>query len=209
MTCRPEMTDEGAVCQDHGSAWTSEGCLTLNVLDGVAKHREWQFSNYGGNRDIKDGTGKDVAWLVPVEDYAHDHDHDEDTPASRILELFREEWDYDNSATDEEKAEFTKQASWMRMVREEIAEAFIETDPDRLEEELTQVAALCASWIEKLHERKMWQYGHLRDDGSVYSLVDWYSPADVYRDQHGLAEKGSVVKVARRRPGGEWEDMPS
>ena len=46
------------------------------------------------------------------------------------------------------------QPTWMHLVREEVAEAFKEADPTRLEEELLQVAALCVSWVEKLQMRR-------------------------------------------------------
>ena len=41
----------------------------------------------------------------------------------------------------------------MHLVREEVAEAFAESDPARLREELIQVAALAVSWVEKIDAR--------------------------------------------------------
>jgi hypothetical protein len=41
----------------------------------------------------------------------------------------------------------------MHLLREELAEVFQETAPDRLEAELVQLGALCVSWVEKLRRR--------------------------------------------------------
>ena len=41
----------------------------------------------------------------------------------------------------------------MHLLREEIAEVFVESDADRLREELIQVAALAVSWVEKIDAR--------------------------------------------------------
>lgn len=210
MKCSVSQAPEGFVCSTHGSAWTADGCLMGQVLHDVAEHREWQFSNYGANRDVPDGTGKDVQWLAPIQNEAvkrFANGGERDIIAFEIENLFRKEWDYDNSATEKEKEQFRKDASWMRMVREEVAEAFAEDDPERLYAEVTQFVALGVSWMEKIRERQIWQYGVRYSDG-VFSFPYWYSPADVMREQHGQAPRGTAVQVVRRRLGGEWEDMP-
>lgn len=45
-------------------------------------------------------------------------------------------------------------ASWMLILAEEVAEAFAETDPEKLEGELVQVAAVCVNWIEAIERRR-------------------------------------------------------
>lgn len=42
---------------------------------------------------------------------------------------------------------------WLHILREEVAEAFAETDPAKLRAELVQVAAVCAAWVSDLDRR--------------------------------------------------------
>ena len=42
---------------------------------------------------------------------------------------------------------------WLHILREEVAEAFAETDPGRLRTELVQVAAVCAAWVADIDSR--------------------------------------------------------
>lgn len=42
---------------------------------------------------------------------------------------------------------------WLHILREEVAEAFAESDPAALRAELIQVAAVCAAWIHDLDRR--------------------------------------------------------
>ncbi|MCM8552263.1 NUDIX hydrolase [Streptomyces sp. STCH 565 A] len=42
---------------------------------------------------------------------------------------------------------------WLHILREEVAEAFAESEPARLRAELVQVAAVCAAWIADLDSR--------------------------------------------------------
>lgn len=124
-------------CLSHGSkvSVAMSHCTTASVLQAVSNERVNQYAKYGTNSSLIDGTGHGVHW-IPA--YPHD--------AEDIERVFRE--DYDDHGGD-------GGASWMRLVREEVAEAFQESDPERLEEELIQVAALCVSWVEKLRERRV------------------------------------------------------
>lgn len=124
-------------CLSHGSkvSKSTGRCTTAAVLQAVSNERVNQYVKYGTNSRLLDGTGPDVHW-IPA--YPHG--------AKDIEGVFRE--DYDGHGGD-------GGASWMRLVREEIAEAFQESDPARLEEELIQVAALAVSWVEKLRERRL------------------------------------------------------
>lgn len=131
-----ECTHSNGRCLSHGSrvSKATGRCTTAVVLQAVSAERVHQYARYGSNSRLLDGTGPDVHW-IPA--YPHG--------AKDIEAVFRD--DYDGHGGD-------GGASWMRLVREEIAEAFQETDPARLEEELIQVAALAVSWVEKLRERK-------------------------------------------------------
>lgn len=42
---------------------------------------------------------------------------------------------------------------WLHILREEVAEAFAESDPAKLRAELVQVAAVCAAWIADIDAR--------------------------------------------------------
>lgn len=206
--CTQVLTSEGGVCSLHGGAWTPEGCVTRSVLESVAEHRAWQFAKHGANRAVPDGTGPGVQWLEPVADWVNRFPGT-NPGAVRIEALFRYEWDYLNDGTDEQKAEARDSASWMRMVREEVAEAFKEDEPGPLYKEIEQFVALGVSWLEKIREREVWQYGASSWDGeSVYADADWHSAADVMAAQHGMGGNGPV-RVWRRHVGGEWERVPS
>lgn len=43
--------------------------------------------------------------------------------------------------------------TWRHVLNEEVAEAFAESDPERLRAELVQVAAVCAAWISDIDRR--------------------------------------------------------
>jgi hypothetical protein len=150
--CRPRREDGLNVCAVHGSLWHA-GCLTMRVLNEVARHRAFQYQQYGANRETEDGTGRDVGWLEAVHD-AHFGDTAPLT-AFEIEGLFREEWDYPKDGTADEQASARARASWMRMMREEVAEAFAETADGNLASEVIQVAALGSQWVERLREREM------------------------------------------------------
>lgn len=45
------------------------------------------------------------------------------------------------------------EVTWLKILREEVAEAFAETDPVKLRAELLQVAAVAVAWIEAIDRR--------------------------------------------------------
>lgn len=125
------------VCPQHGSvrkagAW----CTTDRVLMMVSEHRAEQYVRWGDNRDLANGTGSDVCW-IPCADMS----------AADTEAMFRKEWDYDVDQTPSER-------TWLRLLREEVAEAFAADLRDDLITELIQVAAVAVSWTEKLIEAK-------------------------------------------------------
>lgn len=130
----------------------------MQVLAEVGEHHEWQYKTYGEvNRPMPDGTGPDVEWLAPVTSEGWEHFNKSFYPfkatAFDIEVLLREEWDYPKDGTPEEQAAAVKTCSWMRLLREEVAEAFASEDIDRLQRELIQVAALAVSWVATIRER--------------------------------------------------------
>lgn len=103
------------------------------ILDLVFDERQSQEARYGEtSQKLEDGTGPEVRWLGP---YTGDS-------AFEIQEKLRGDY--------EDYEEETGAPTWVHLVREEVAEAFLEVDPARLAEELIQVAALCVSWVERL-----------------------------------------------------------
>lgn len=117
---------------------------TLHVLDGVFRHRIEQVAQYGLQRRktsdsdpdgplLADGTGPDVEWLG------------DGRTARHIEEDLRAQYDA--------RGRTGRLPSWMELLREEVAEAFCESDPKRLRDELEQVAALAVAWIEDIETR--------------------------------------------------------
>jgi hypothetical protein len=47
----------------------------------------------------------------------------------------------------------TGQGVWADILAEEVAEAFAESDPEKLAEELVQVAAVAVAWVEDIRSR--------------------------------------------------------
>lgn len=117
---------------------------TIRVLERVFDERVRQVGTYGHNDDLEDGTGPKAAWIQPVIDLAQSA-YTGDITAKEIETIFRD--DYENREKE------TGKPTWLDLVREEVAEAFKESDPERLAEELLQVAALCVSWVETLEKR--------------------------------------------------------
>jgi hypothetical protein len=123
-------------CLVHGTPMSPDkGCLTGLTLAAVAEHRQWQYDTYGAvNYRMGNGTGPDVEWLRPVENmvsyhYAHGRRHH--ATAAETEDLLRGEWDYPKGGTPEEQDRAAKECSWMRLLREEVAEAFAQDDPER------------------------------------------------------------------------------
>lgn len=123
---------EEAQRQSRSAAWQAEQD-TCRVLEDVRRERVAQRERYGLNETTPDGTGG--AWLLP---YTAD-------PAPAIEAKLRNDYmDYAEDAP----------VTWVHLLREEMAEAFAETDPIRLRAELVQVAALAVSWCERLDARQ-------------------------------------------------------
>lgn len=117
--------------------WVWNGsAATQQILELVMAERHRQVRKYGLNRDIVDGTGPNTRWLLPY------------TPASAVEVEQELREDYEDFEAD------TGLPTWVHLLREELAEAFAEDNPERLEAELIQVVALGVSWLERLRERR-------------------------------------------------------
>lgn len=108
---------------------------TIAVLEQVFAERCRQVATYGHNEDLVNGTGPDTRWAQPASDMS----------ATELQLILRKDY--------EEFEDETGNPTWVHLVREEVAEAFQETDPEALGAELLQVAALCVSWVEKLQDQ--------------------------------------------------------
>jgi hypothetical protein len=108
---------------------------TIQVLEEVFEERLRQVARYGHNDECADGAGPETRWLLPLSSAS----------AAEIQVALRSSYE----AFEEE----TGAPTWVHLVLEEVCEAFEAATPDRLEEELLQVAALCVSWVESLRRR--------------------------------------------------------
>lgn len=107
----------------------------MTTIRKILAERDRQIKMYGHNDDLADGTGPDSAWLLPFTSRG----------AERIELVLRDDYlEYEDEAG---------KPTWLHLVREEVAEAFKESDPGLLMSELVQVAALCVSWCEQLAMR--------------------------------------------------------
>lgn len=97
---------------------------TLSVLERVAAERQRQLEKWG-YQNHADGTN------TSSDDAAH-------------ADLYRE---------IVERLAREGRLTWRAILKEEVAEAFAETAPDKLVAELVQVAAICSAWIEDIESR--------------------------------------------------------
>lgn len=111
-------------------------CQTEQVLADVGAERARQFERYGDNSDLEWGSGPETRWLLPYTDAS----------AERVEDHLRGDY--------EDYEEELGAPTFVHLVREEVAEAFKESDPVRLREELIQVAALAVSWVEKIDAKE-------------------------------------------------------
>lgn len=111
------------------------GCLTNHVLDLVDDERARQFALHGANLENLSGTGPDVTWATPLAGYT--------TEGASVLEKALRAG-YERSET------MGQRVTWLQILLEEFSEVATEDSPERLVEELVQVAAVAVSWAEKL-----------------------------------------------------------
>lgn len=97
--------------------------MSLRVLSDVIAERQRQHARHGV-QSLPDGTGGTLA-----------------------VQLRGEAQRYCDELT------VARTLTWRAILAEEVAEAFAETDHERLREELVQVAAVAVQWIEALDRR--------------------------------------------------------
>lgn len=118
--------------------------LTIRVLDMVFEERVRQLEKHGeAMRSLPDFPGQHNHWLSDTSTALHLLNGPE------IEKVFRAEY---------EQASAEGRLTRMHLVREELAEAFAEIDPDSPEfvAEILQVAALCVQWAEyKIEEQEL------------------------------------------------------
>ena len=105
------------------------------VLEEVAQERLRQVDKWG-HQNHPDGTG-DV-WEMCNGRHAG----------------WAEEWADDMRRRCQEAPERQWGDLWSLILMEEVAEAFAEEQPDRLREELIQVAAVACAWVEAIDRRQ-------------------------------------------------------
>lgn len=103
---------------------------TAEVLYEIARERSRQDAKWG-EQNHPDGTGPAVRWITAdTADYVADTARVE---CQRMASVGR--------------------VTWRHILVEEIAEALAEDDPDKLREELIQVAAVAVNWVESIDRR--------------------------------------------------------
>jgi hypothetical protein len=97
---------------------------TLSVLERIAAERQNQLDKWG-HQQYPDGTS------TSRDDAVH-------------ADLYRE---------IAERLAREGRLSWRAVLKEEVAEAFAESDPVKLVAELVRVAAVCCAWVEDIESR--------------------------------------------------------
>lgn len=112
---------------------------TANVLVDIVLERHRQIHLHGHNENTPDGTGPDVCWLDTPDPYlGHRGAADIEKELRRAYEMH---------------VRRGEPLTFMHFLREEFAEAMLEDDPAKLYTELSQVAAVAVSWMEKIRQR--------------------------------------------------------
>ena len=122
---------------------------SLHVLQDVLAERTRQVARYGFNEDLEDGTGPATRWLGPFTGLSA-------ADIERDLRADYEDWE-----------DTEGKPTWVHLLREELAEAFMEDDPAKLYAEVIQVAALAVSWCERMRSRE------LADVRNTRKLLSW------------------------------------
>lgn len=122
------------MCSDCGRFSTENGDSTEGVLSNIGEERERQYAKWGPQ---------------------HHPDGTEDTFRSRKLR--------DDARAYCDQLATVGKVTWSSILLEETFEALAEVDPAKLREELVQVAAVAAAWVEDIDSRP--QYADVHDLG--------------------------------------------
>lgn len=134
-----ELTALGREVMERGCAVTAIDAppATYAVLHDVAIERAFQNGKWG-EQNHPDGTGTNwVDQIRPAFGWSGPE-------AEHAAKLAR---------SDCQRAARRNEATWLRILREEMAEAFAETDPVKLRAELIQIAAVACAWVEAIDRR--------------------------------------------------------
>lgn len=104
------------------------------ALDEIAAERAAQDARWG-EQNHPDGTGTN--WVDQIKP-AYGWSGPEAEHAAKLARF------------DCQRAARRGEETWLRILREEVAEAFAETDPAKLRAELIQVAAVACAWVEAI-----------------------------------------------------------
>lgn len=107
---------------------------TLEVLGDVAIERLRQFRLHGDNMKQRSGTGPGVRWLKNTGVHGWT---DATGIEQRVRSAYEQTWGM---------------VTWLQIALEEFTEVAQEDDPEKLQVELIQLAAVCVSWAEKLRD---------------------------------------------------------
>lgn len=107
------------------------------IVIRILKERDRQDIKWGANRRLPDGINGD---LMPMAE-----------AAKKLVDIKTGEG----------------QETWVEILFEEFMESSTETDPDRLELELIQVAAVAMAWVEDLTRRRGPRPGHAGQKATV------------------------------------------
>lgn len=111
-------------------------------MEEISAERDRQDKKWG-EQNHPDGTG--INWI------------DQIIPAFGWKENASEHAaDLSKHATN--RAARMDKVTWLQIIREEVAEAFAETDVDNLRTELIQIAAVATQWVEAIDRRKKGDY---------------------------------------------------
>lgn len=105
-----------------------DNVLDADVLLSVALERRRQDEKFGFNGSHPDGTSKARKFIA------------------------------DEARSQCEMSFAMGQGTWLDILQEEVMEAFAEEDPDKLEAELIQVAAVAVAWVADIRRRRETAY---------------------------------------------------
>lgn len=119
--------------------------LAYRVLHEIAAERAMQDAKWG-EQNHPDGTATN--WVDQIRPaFGWDSTMSEAEHTARL------------ARHDCQRAARRGEATWLKILREELAEAFAESDAVKLRAELIQVAAVAVAWVEAIDRRHVVSYG--------------------------------------------------
>ena len=101
------------------------------------------------------------------------------------------EWQADFDRTLCQEAAGNGTLTWRHILQEEVSEAFAEVDPDKLREELVQIAAVAGSWMRDIDRRTATiRTESLRDFKFAPPAEQTWAGLTFIQDEHGESARG-------------------